>query len=308
MPPKSKSVSKAASSESAIRTVASFAGQSVEVLVAFAVTMFSAGQAAFVNAAKAMIAVEALGQDAVKLLKDAGVKPSSIANGRYLTRAWEYVTRGLLTESDFDALTFRDAYHLVRLADRMGGAAAVHQKGILAGGPDEWECFYEHRMSQSEWAAAEKSRQEKEASKAKEVLAAQVKAEADKAAKAAAGAAPAPVTAPATENAESVPTSPVESIPAAPAAATSTSPHKGETAAKVNPAKAGKSIADFNSMIDMLQKLAEELILDTSRPNADEIRASVHTRSIAFLSAVTTACEIAESEVAESAPAAAAAA
>jgi hypothetical protein len=281
----SKSKKSVVSEEISVRPIASFVGESTESIVAFCAAAFKISQAAFINAAKAMIALEAAGVKGItKMLLQAGASQSSINNGRYMVRAYSYVTSQVMTEGAFDQLTYREAYALVHLAEKHGGPQGVHAKGWLSYDSEEWTCLHEHGMTVKDWEAAQaglKAAEEKKAAAkavadaaAKSAQAEADKAKADKAKAVAETSAADAAIATAQANIEAK--KPTPSAPTTEASVTTETGKPASTTTPTTKVTAKATVQEFKNLLTSAEKMADEILANAESPEiADELLASI---------------------------------
>lgn len=170
MSTKTKSTKSAAKIDASLfASVESLTGKPVEELVTFASAQFATGQAAYINAAKAMIVIDAQGKDSAKLLVAAGVKKSTVQNARYAVRFYDGAVRTkLVAESEFDQLGYLDFYRAVIVADRLGksGWKSLADRHLLTEA-EELQSLYDHGKTRAEVLADEKKAKDAAAAKAK---------------------------------------------------------------------------------------------------------------------------------------------
>jgi hypothetical protein len=211
------------------------------------VTSSNASRVAYLESAKALIAlVAALGIEAAKtrLLK-AGAKESDIRNGRQLSLVWEeYVEPGHLSEDQFNELRYLDAVALRAVARTRGTEFAIANLADL----EEIAHVAEHGMTRAE-SATKADREAKAAAK---------KAAATPTVVAVASTAEATPTAPtATEG------TPSNVVPMQGPAATGAA--QTEATAPAKPKSKGVPMAEFAKLADTLEATALGIV---SHPSA----------------------------------------
>jgi hypothetical protein len=216
------------------------------------VTSSNASRVAYLESAKALIAlVAALGIEAAKtrLLK-AGAKESDIRNGRQLSLVWEeYVEPGHLSEDQFNELRYLDAVALRAVARTRGTEFAIANLADL----EEIAHVAEHGMTRAE-SATKADREAKAAAK-----------------KAAATPTVVAVASSAAPSADATPTAPTatatEGLPSnvVPMQGPAASGAKTEATAPAKPKSKGVPMAEFAKLADTLEATALGIV---SHPNA----------------------------------------
>ena len=270
MSTKSKKPATAETIGAMIVAVATLVEKSVDELVEFVSSNLQIAGVAYVNVAKAIIALDPKldgGRTIYGVLTAQGIKKSTVSNAMYLVNLYYGLVRpGLVTEEFMSGLTYMDAYRLSAIAKK--NAKRIHELS-----PDDWESLHETGLTVAEAAKAEQTLKEAKAKEQTDAIAKAAKEQADKAlaaeaeakkAKAAATPQPAAPAAPApatTEN-QSAPTTPAAPAPTAQAPAT---PAPAAPAVKPPAPVARKnSLVEYRKLLDLARKAFEEMALDES--------------------------------------------
>ena len=277
MSTKSKKSAKAETIGAMIVAVATLVEKSVDELVEFVSSNLQVAGAAYVNVAKAIIALDPKldgGRTIYGVLTAKGIKKSTVSNAMYLVNLYYGLVRpGLVTEEFMAGLTYMDAYRLSAIAKKNGGWAGLHAKRIHELSPDDWESLHETGLTVAEAAKAEQTLKEAKAKEQADAIAKAAKEQADKALaaeaeakKAKAAATPQPAApaapAPATTKNQSAPTTPAAPAPTAQAPAT---PAPAAPAVKPPAPVARKnSLVEYRKLLDLARKAFEEMALDES--------------------------------------------
>ena len=263
-------------------SVADLVNKSPAELVELCVTNLKVAGAAFVNTAKAIIALDpqlGKGETIYGALTAAGISRSTVSNAMYLVNLYYgLVKTGLVSEVFMAELSYMDAYRLSAIAKKRGGWAGLHAARIHEMSAEDWECLHEHGLTLAQWNQAEETRKQTakqdEAEKIKaaaaelsaKALAAekQAKADAPKAqpAQSTPAVAKTQAVAPSTPEPTTQPAavSPAVSAPPAPAAA----PASPVVAKPAAPVAKKSSLAEYRKLLDLARKYFDEMALDES--------------------------------------------
>jgi len=165
--------------------------------------------ASYVTTAKVILRLDSMdlsGLTVGEILRDAGVKKSTVDNARYAARVFrDFVQPGHMEESLFDTLSFGLCFRICRVTSeksklRLSALSVVALLKDSSRADEEMDCLYEYGIDLETKATQEKAAKEAEAKKAEQEKQAQIQAEAAKLVQSGAvtaAAAPAPEAAPA---------------------------------------------------------------------------------------------------------------
>lgn len=287
-------------------TIADLVSKSSQELVELCVTNFKIAGAAYVNTAKAIIALDPQlsgGQTTYGVLTAAGISRSTVSNAMYLVNLYYgLVKTGLVPEVFMDGLSYMDAYRLSAIAKKRGGWTGLHAARIHELTAEDWECLNEHGLTEAQWIKAEETRKQTEkqaeaekiraaaAEMSAKALAAEAKAKAEAPKPQAAQSTPAPVetaaAAPSTPEPTTQPAVVAPAVSAISAPAAAPAPVVAKPAA---PVARKSSLAEYRKLLDLARKYFDEMALDES-VTPEDVSVGV-TATLEFTQAVQAAAQ-----------------